>query len=65
MSMSTIFRCIGCEQHYCANCDGGEDSCARCGTGPRCDECAVEHEEEHEEEEEEDEEEHEEEEEED
>lgn len=43
MTMSTIYECIDCEQHYCAECDGGEDACPDCFTGPRCDDCATDH----------------------
>lgn len=43
--MSTIYECIDCQQHYCVDCDGGEDSCAVCHTGPRCSDCAAEHDE--------------------
>ena len=50
-TMSMIYRCIDCDAHYCATCDGGQDSCLQCHTGPRCDECAAEHADEHEEEE--------------
>jgi len=42
------FECIDCEQHYCIECAPGEDQCAECHTGPRCNDCAVEHGEEHE-----------------
>jgi hypothetical protein len=46
-----IYLCVGCDQHYCATCDdGGEDACSVCNTGPRCNECAVEHAAEHQEE---------------
>jgi len=41
--MSTIYRCIGCDLHYCVDCDGGQDSCEKCHTGPWCDDCAAEH----------------------
>ena len=45
---TAIYECIDCEMNYCSNCDGGEDSCVTCSSGPRCDDCAVEHgEEEH------------------
>lgn len=37
------FQCIDCELHYCTDCDGGEDQCGMCSTGPRCDECAFDH----------------------
>lgn len=44
----TTYQCIDCELHYCLNCDdGGEDSCEKCHTGPRCNECAVDHAREH------------------
>lgn len=46
MSAGT-FECRDCEQHYCIACDGGEDSCPKCSTGPRCDDCAYDHEQEH------------------
>jgi hypothetical protein len=45
--MSTIYLCVDCENHYCVDCDGGEDSCSACHTGPRCNDCTVEHEAEH------------------
>lgn len=51
--MSAIYRCVLCELHYCADCDGGQDTCGLdgCSLGPLCDDCAEEHEAEHEEEE--------------
>lgn len=38
-----VYACIGCDLDYCATCDGGEDACAACGTGPRCPDCAADH----------------------
>lgn len=41
---NSIFKCVGCDQHYCSNCeDGAEDQCALCHTGPRCNDCAFDH----------------------
>jgi len=37
------YECVTCVQHYCVNCDGGQDACEDCHTGPRCNDCAVEH----------------------
>lgn len=39
--MSTIYRCVGCDLHYCADCDGGHDSCDTCHLGPWCPDCAA------------------------
>lgn len=39
-----VYRCTSCEQQYCDSCEPGEDMCIVCGTGPRCDDCAYEHE---------------------
>ncbi len=41
--MSTIYYCVACDQPYCVECDGGQDSCEVCNRGPFCDDCAVEH----------------------
>jgi hypothetical protein len=45
-----VYQCIDCELYVCAHCSGGQDSCPTCNTGPRCDECAADHEAEHKEE---------------
>lgn len=39
----SVYQCVDCELHVCVDCEGGEDSCPSCHTGPRCDDCAVEH----------------------
>lgn len=38
-----IYRCIDCELSYCDSCEPGEDSCKTCRTGPRCEDCAIDH----------------------
>jgi len=42
-----VYRCTDCELSYCDNCEGGQDSCYLCHTGPRCDDCAAEHQDSH------------------
>lgn len=46
-----IYECVDCQQNYCARCDGGEDSCKECRTGPFCPDCAYDHTKVHEDEE--------------
>lgn len=39
----TVYKCEGCDLHYCTDCDGGVDQCESCRVGPLCDDCAADH----------------------
>lgn len=41
--VALIYLCAGCDQHHCADCEGGQDACPICQLGPLCDDCAAEH----------------------
>lgn len=43
----SIYVCVDCDLSYCGSCESGEDSCPKCSTGPRCLDCAYDHEDEH------------------
>jgi len=42
-TVANIYKCAGCDMHYCVNCDGGVDQCDGCRVGPLCDDCAADH----------------------